>query len=244
MRRLFFPTLQTGTPAVFEMKKESIIELSHRMIPDKENYKLELRNFDVTELLPEVIHRPEIWYILSEVTFSSHMGTHVEFPYHHWEVGADAADYPLENLIGPAVVLDFSRKKDGEKITLEEVKAHADRIEEGDMIFIRTDMDRFYRGERWNEQPYLTPDAMDLLISRRPLVIGTDASGFEVPGTDYQPNHLKMFQNNIAMVESATNLAAIGDDRVTVIILPLPIEKLDACPVRIVAFRKGDLFDE
>lgn len=227
------------------MRKEAIIELSHRMIPGKENYKLELRNFDVTELLPEVKHRPEIWYILSEVTFSSHMGTHIEFPYHHWEEGADAADYPLENLIGNAIVLDFSNKKNGEEITLEEVKAYADRIEEGDMIFIRTDMDKLYRDEqRWNEQPYLTPEAMDWLISHKPPVIGTDATGFEVPGTDYQPNHMKMFQNNIAMVESATNLAAIGDERVIVFILPLPIEGIDACPVRIVAFRKGDLFDE
>ncbi len=226
------------------MRKEAVIELSHRMIPGKENFKLEARTFDVTDLLPEVVHRPDIWYVLSEINFSSHMGTHIEFPYHHWQEGADAADYPLENLIGDAVVLDFSHKKNGEAITLEELQAPAGRIREGDIIFIRTDMDRLFRCERWNEQPYMTAEAMDWLIaSYRPRVIGTDASGFEVPGTDYQPNHLKMFQHNIAMVESATNLAAIGEDRVTVFILPLPIEGIDACPVRIVAFRKGDLSD-
>jgi arylformamidase len=46
------------------------------------------------------------------------------------------------------------------------------------------------------------------------------------------------------MIESCTNLAAIGDQRVTVFILPLPIEGIDACPVRIIAFREGDLCDE
>jgi len=223
------------------MKKESIIELSHRMIPDKETFRLETRTFDVTELLPEVKHRPEIWYVLSDITFSSHVGTHIEFPYHHWKEGSDAADYPLENLIGEAVVLDFSHKGDGDQITLEEVKAHADRIKKGDIIFIRTDMDEFYRTEDWVAQPYLVPEAMDWLLSLEPHVIGTDAAGFEVPGTDYQPNHMKMFQNKIAMVESATNLAAVGDERVMVFILPLPIEGIDACPVRIVAFRKGDI---
>ena len=226
------------------MRKEAIIELSHRMVPGKENFKLETRTFDVTELLPEVKHRPDIWYVLSDSTMSSHMGTHIEFPYHHWKEGSDAADYPIEKLIGEGVVLDFSHKKHGEEISLTEVKAHENRIKRGDIIFIRADMDKLFRTERWAEQPYLTEEAMDWLISLGPRVVGTDASGFEVPGTDYQPNHMKMFQNEIAMVESATNLAAVGEDRVTVFILPLPIEGIDACPVRIVAFRKGDLCDE
>lgn len=226
------------------MKKEAIIELSHRMIPGQERFKLTTRTFDVTELLPDVKHRPDIWYVMSEVTFSSHVGTHIEFPYHHWEDGLSAADYPVENLIGDAIVLDFSHKSHEEAITLKEVEDYAGRIREDDMIFIRTDMDELFRTERWMQQPYLTPEAMDWLISWNPPVIGTDAAGFEVPDTDYQPNHMKMFQNNIAMVESATNLAIIGDERVTVFILPLPIEGIDACPVRIVAFRKGDLYNE
>jgi arylformamidase len=74
-----------------------------------------------------------------------------------------------------------------------------------------------------------------LVNTYHPTVIGTDAGGFEVPGTDYQPNHLTIFRDNIAMIESATNLAAIGDRRVKVYILPLPIEGIEACPVRIIA---------
>ena len=223
------------------MPKRPAIELSHRMIPGKEAFKLEARTYDVTDELPQVKHRPDVWYILGEVTFSTHTGTHIEFPYHHRKDGADAADYPLDNLIGESVVLDFSHKNHGDAITDDEVKAHADRIKEGDIIFIRTDMDKLWHTERWAELPYLTPEAMDWLISLKPIVIGTDAGGFEVPDTDYQPNHMKMFENDIAMIESATNLAAIGADRVMVFILPLPIEGIDSCPVRIVAFRKGDL---
>jgi arylformamidase len=176
---------------------------------------------------------------------SSHTGTHIEFPYHHWEDGASAADYPLENLVGEAVVLDFTRKGNHDAITLDELKSHADRLEGVNMVFIRTDNDRYFGTDRWEEQPYLTPDAMDWLINViKPSVIGTDASGFEVPSTDYQPNHLEMFKNGLAMIESATNLAAIGDDRVVVFILPLPIEGVDAIPVRIIAVRKEDLADE
>jgi len=215
-------------------------ELSHRMIPGKENFQLETRTFDVTELLPDVKHRPDIWYVLSDVKFSSHMGTHIEFPFHHWKEGQDAASYPLERMIGDAIVLDFSGKTNAEAITLEEVKAKAGRLRQDDIIFIRTDMDYYFRTPRWAEQPYLTEEAMDWLISFGPKIIGTDASGFEVPGTDCQPNHLNMFKHGIAMIESATNLAAIGEERVECFVLPLPIEGIDACPVRIVAVRNGE----
>ena len=219
---------------------EEIIDLSHRMIPGRPQFKLEAECFDVTRILPEVKHRPDIWYVLSEITMSSHEATHVEFPYHHWKEGADAADYPLGNLIGYAVVLDFSHKKHGEPISLDELRRFEDRMRGADMIFVRTDMDKLFRDpERWTEQPYLTAEAMNWIIEEfRPKVVGTDATGFEVPGTDYQPNHLKIFQNGIAMIESLTNLDKIGDERVKVFILPLPIEGIDACPVRIVALRE------
>jgi arylformamidase len=221
-----------------------VVELSHRMIPGKESFSLETRTFDVTELLPEVKHRPDIWYVLSDIKFSSHMGTHIEFPFHHWQDGADAATFPLDRLIGNAVVLDFSHKHNGDCITLAELQACEPRLHEGDIIFIRTDMDKLFRDERWNEQPYIEAVAIDWLINTyQPRVLGTDATGFEVPGTDYQPNHLNLFKHNIPMIESATNLAALGDERVTVFILPLPIEGIEACPVRIVAVMKEGLLD-
>lgn len=219
------------------------IDLSQRMIPGRPQFKLERTTYDVTEILPEVKHRPEIWYILSEVLMSSHEGTHIEVPYHHLKDGVDVADFPLESLVGESVVLDFSHKKHGEAITLEELKAHHESLRGVDIVLIRTDMDKLFRDPvRWVEQPYLTADAMDWLIDEiKPKIVGTDATGFEVPGTDYQPNHMKLFQHGMAMLESLTNLDKIGDERVILFVLPLPIEGLDASPLRVVAMRKEDL---
>ena len=56
------------------------IELSHRMIPGKEPFKLEMRRYDVTDYIPEVKHRPDIWYVVCEVEMLTHAGTHIEFP--------------------------------------------------------------------------------------------------------------------------------------------------------------------
>jgi arylformamidase len=224
------------------MSEGKYIELSHRMIPGKEPFKLEIRVSDVTEILPEVKHRADIWYVVGEVTMMVHAGTHIEFPFHHWKDGPDAADFPIDQLIGEAVVLDFSDKKAGEVMTLDDLRARAgDRLKQGDIIFIRTDKDKLYRTPNWNDQPYFTNEAVEWLVTAyHPRVVGTDAAGFEVPGTDYQPNHLSMFKRNIPMVESATNLAAIGNRRVKVYILPLPIEGIEASPVRIIAEPLGE----
>ncbi len=224
------------------MIKKKIIELSHRMIPMKENFQLQRWTYDVTTLLPEVKHRPDIWYVLSDFLMSSHMGTHIEFPYHHYKEGQDAADFPIEKLVGPGVVLDFSHKKGGDSMTLQEVKAaDGGRIRKGDMIWIWQNADKRFRQKDWDQYAYLTPDAMEYLISFEPSIIGTDGTGFEVPGTDYQPNHLAMFKKGIGMVESACNLGEIGKDRAHFFILPLPIEGADACPVRIIAIKGIEL---
>lgn len=222
----------------------NVVELSHRMIPGKENFQLDIKVRDVTEYLPAVKHRPEIWYVLTDIAMNSHMGTHIEFPYHHWKEGVTGADFPLSKLIGNAVVLDFSHKQKDDWITLEEVKTYDGQIQDGDILFIRTDMDKYFREANWTDEVHLKEDALDWLLQFNPKVIGTDATGFEVPGTDYQPNHLKMFSNGVGMIESACNLKSIQGQRALVFILALPIEGIDACPVRIVGITEGGIINE
>ena len=213
-----------------------IVDLSHRMVPGEENFKLEVTNYPVEEIMPQVKRRKDLWYILSEVVFSSHVGTHIEFPFHHLKEGQDASLFPLERLIGDGVVLDFSPKKPKEAITLDELKTHDKKIKEGDILLIRTDYDQFFRTEKWLEQPYITTEGIRWLIEEKKIrCLGTDAAGIEVPGTDYQPNHVLLFENNIPMIESMTNLGLLEKERFLVIILSLPIEGLDSCPVRIIA---------
>ena len=42
------------------MWKDRIVELSHKIIEGKENFKLSKRVDDVTNILPEVKHRPDV----------------------------------------------------------------------------------------------------------------------------------------------------------------------------------------
>lgn len=223
------------------MKPEYIIDLSRRIIPEKEHFKCTTHVDDVTKIIPAVKHRPDIWYILGEATYCTHVGTHIEVPYHHWQEGADTADMPIHQLIAPGVCLDFSHKQAGETITLDDIKKHAHRIQPGDIVFIRQGTDVLYYSDRWNEERHLSIEANQWLVDRKIACLGTDGTGLEVPGTDYQPNHIACCKAGIPMVESLTNLDKLGEERHLIIVLPLPIVGLDASPVRVVAIKKGGL---
>lgn len=224
------------------VNKSQVIELSHRIIEGKENFKLQVRVNDVTDVIPEVKHRPDVWYVVGEVTYCTHVGTHIEVPFHHKKDGADVADFPVHRLIGPLKVLDFSHKGHREAITLKELQAYEGKVQGGDILFFRTGMDRYFRTERWNEQPYLTAEANQWVIDKGVACVGTDAAGMEIPDTDTQPNHQAIFEAGIPMIESLTNLGSLDpDEEYFVFILPLPIEGLEASPLRVVAIRREDL---
>lgn len=220
---------------------EYIIDLSQRIVPGREHFKFETRVDDVTNILPEVVHRPDIWYILGEVTMCTHVGTHIEVPYHHWKEGADTANFPVYRLIAPGVCLDFSNKKPGATVTVQELKQHDERIRPGDIVFIRQGADRKYRTRDWNDQFHLAVDANQWLIDKGIACLGTDGAGLEVPGTDYQPNHVAVCRAGIPMIESLNGLERLGDQRHLIVVLPLPIEGLDASPLRVVAIKKEGL---
>ena len=209
-----------------------VVELSHRMIPREEPFNLQTWVYDV-DFLGErgEPHSPGTWYVSGDVNFSTHCGTHVEFPLHHVEGGMNAATFPLTSLIGEAVVLDFTDKQ-----------SFDDKIKVGDIVFLHTGLDAKWRTKDWEPYPYVACDAMEWLIKEKKIIaIGTDATSLENFNIPDQPNHNLAFKNNLAMVESLTNLDKIENGRALVFMLPLKIVGIEACPCRIIAINDGGI---
>ncbi len=230
------------------LKSGRIVELSHRMVPGEEEFPLEIETINADEFMAKtarvsthaIERRADTWYIIQEVRMSSHVGTHVEFPYHHVKNGKSAADYPLHRLIGEAVLLDFSHKKKDEEISLQEILDCRVEVRKGDIVLIRTDMHKLWKTPQGHDRPVLSIEATRYLVEEVGIhCIGTDATGLEVRGRDDQPVHVLLFENDVAMVESLTNLDQLRSNRFEIFILPLPIEGLDSCPVRVLALEGG-----
>ncbi len=231
------------------MNLKNIVELSHRLVPGEEEFPLEIETVNTDEVFAEsnaerseemkIKRREDVWYIIQEVKMGSHVGTHIEFPYHHLKNGKTAADYPLERLVGDAVLLDFSHKKKNEEITKQEVLDTGVEIRPGDICFIRTDMHKLWKTPQAHDRPALSIEATKYLVEEIGIhCIGTDATGLEIRGTDDQPVHQLLLGNDVAKVESLTNLDKLQSTRFQVIMLPLMIEGMDACPVRAIAIEQ------
>ena len=216
---------QTQTQSL--MPKGRIVDLTHVLLPGKEQYTLEVARRNER-------HGPE-GDIMSTVYMWSHVGTHVEAPLHFLARGGDTAGLPIERLMGPAIVLDFRNKQVNEAITREEIQAAGD-VEIGDRVLIMTGRHTQYRTPQSHDRPYLTEDAVRWLVHDRDInCLGTDSSGFEVRGVTHYPNHRLLNEAGIPVLECLTNLVDLRSQRIFLIALPWPVQGLDACPVRAIA---------
>lgn len=218
-----------------------IVDLSHLMVPGKEEYGLELITHNTADLYPQYKVDKDTWYILQSINMGSHCGTHIEFPYHHNRGGMDAGTFPLERLIGSCVLFDFKHKKKNEAVGKEDIEAAEDldpdlKIRPKDMVLFNFGVSGNYGTEKGHDRPYLTEEAVRWLADEKKInLIGSDASGIEVKGVPNQPNHQYLMDREIPIIEFASNLDALRRVRFTLFVLALPIEGLDSCPVRLIA---------
>ncbi len=216
-----------------------IVDLSHKMLPGKEEYGLKLETHNTADLYPQYKVDEDTWYILQSVHMGSHCGTHIEFPYHHNRNGLDAGSFPLERLIGDCVLLDYTHKKPDDAVTLDELKSQQEKIKTGDMLLFNFDCAKNYGTEKGHDRPYITTEAVRWLVEEKKInIIGSDASGIEVKGVPNQPNHQFLMDNQIPIIEFAANLNDLKTKRFTLLVLALKIVGLDSCPVRLIAFEE------
>jgi len=217
------------------MENKRVVDLSHTLLPGEEEYKLEVKNRFVEEFLPEYSRPKGSWYIMSEVFMWSHVGTHLEAPFHTLKEGKDVSEIPLSQLIGEGVTLDFSHKGTNQSIEREELEEAGKDVKENDIVIIKTGLDRFYRTPQAHDRPYLSSEAVRWLIEKKIACLATDASGFEIRGVKRQPNHQLLFKNDIPVIEHLTNLDKLTQRRFLLIALPWKVKGLDATPVQVIA---------
>lgn len=184
-----------------------IVDLTHTLAPD----------FPVMVLPPELgqcqpFRMEEVsrydgrgpgWY-WNNISMSEHAGTHFDAPA-HWISGRDLPhstvdEAPLEKLVGPAIVLDFSAESAADEdflLTrrhLEAWESANGEIEAGSWVLFRTDWSKNLGTAKYlnlredgAHSPGPAVDAMEFLVRERDIV----GFGTETIGTDAgQGNHL------------------------------------------------------
>jgi arylformamidase len=166
---------------------------------------------------------------MSDVELMDHVGTHIEVPLHCLKQGADLAQVPVEQLVGEAVILDLTGAEAEGGVTLEQVQAAAAAaggIREGDILF----------GQMGATQ-YFSTAALQWIVDQGIKLMGVDSGGVELSHdtTHANVNHLLLFRAGIPLIENLAHLDQLSQSRVQAYALPVPVQGLDAFPLRVIA---------
>jgi len=195
-------------------------------------------------------------YEANSFSTAEHGGTHIDAPVHFGEGKRTLDEVPLEQLMGPGIVVDVreacERDRD-HRVTAEELQAwerEHGRIPEGAIVLLDTGFGRFWpdrarymgtekrgpEGVRELHFPGLDPAAAHWLVSERSI----HAVGLDTPSIDHGPSlsfetHRILSAANVPSLENVARLELLPPSGFTLIALPMKIRGGSGGPVRIAA---------
>jgi arylformamidase len=160
----------------------------------------------------------------SRIDLDVHCGTHVDAPLHMLAGGETIETIGLEQLVGPARVLDLSHVEDA--ITKDDLVPHG--IRRGERILFKT-KNSLSEEFLW-DFVYLREDGAQYLIECGVMLAGTDGLGIERAQPEYT-THRPLLRNGIVIVEGL-RLAHVEPGSYWLVIAPLKLTGIDAAPAR------------
>jgi arylformamidase len=189
--------------------------------------------------LRSVMNLEEHPFAMSEMTLSSHVGTHLDAPNHFIAGGESIDEVALERVVGPGVVLEVAGRPNS-AIEASHLVAGGPEPRPGDIVLLRTGWEERQETPAYFDHPYLAESAVAWLIERRIGMLGVDLITPEMPekvrpGDFAWPVHNALMRAGVLVLENACNLAALARQRVDVIAAPIPVVGADGAPVRLLA---------
>lgn len=168
-------------------------------------------------------------YELSSMDATLHLGSHTDAPIHYHRAGRDISEQPLDIYMGPAQVLDFSRKLE---IGLGDIKI---KKVEAERVLLKTGTFDPYI---WNDVfAFVHPDVVAYLAETGVRLIGIDTPSLDPSDSKTLDAHHAIYKRDLAILEGIV-LDGVEEGLYELIALPLKIEGGDASPVRAVLRRQ------
>lgn len=173
---------------------------------------------------------------VTALAMGTHQGTHLDAPYHFVEGGATVDRIRLEQVCGPAVLLDLSHKGSGEPIEVRDLEGAG--LAEGGRLVYRVGWDRHVgRDDYFLGGPRLTVEAARWLGSLRLALVGMDTP---TPNPDAPIDvHRAVLGSGAVFLEGLANLDRLEPGPFELHAAPILIEGVDGAPVRAYARRAG-----
>lgn len=230
------------------------IDLTHSFSTNSIYWPTDTMGFRLEELAHG--HTTGGWFYSSyRFSAAEHGGTHLDAPIHFAEHGQTNDQLRLQQLIGPAVVIDVSARVTPDYLLsvddLTKWEAEHGRIPDGAIMLVRTGWDSRYqdrkaylgtdlKGDAAVKQlhfPGVSAEAAQWIVDNRKIA----ALGIDTPSIDYGQSadfrtHVILYGKDIPGFENVANIGALPATGAFVVALPMKIEKGSGGPLRIVGY--------
>ncbi len=167
---------------------------------------------------------------VGRIRTSTHMGTHIDAPFHFDTKGTKVHEIDVERYMGTAVVIDVTGKKN---ISTEDL---VERVSDFPAIVI-------LKTNSWNNRltfpdsiPNLDPKIGYFLKQKGVKLLGVDLPSVDALDSKELPTHHALHQHDVYILEGLI-LDEIKEGNYRLIALPLKIEGSDGSPVRAVLIK-------
>ncbi len=196
------------------------------------------------------------YYTANTFSTAEHGGTHIDAPIHFVKGRQTVELIPLEQLMGPACVIDVSVKALQDRdyqVSNDDLTAwesvHGE-IPDGAIVLLKTGYEQFWpdvlkymgtdkKGQEGAAElhfPGLGPEAAQWLVENRKIhAIGLDTPSIDYGQSERYESHQILFGRDIPAFENVANLDQLPHTGAWVLALPMKIKGGSGGPLRIIA---------
>jgi arylformamidase len=186
-------------------------------------------------------HKAEVQGVVdyhSDVDIMSHLGTHVEAPFHHGDELPDVVQLAPDRFVGRGVLLRLDSCKPRALITRADLDAADNgRVRAEDVVIL----DSLYHHEPFiqspdDERPQLSRESAEWFAEKGVKAVGLgDGVAIENSAEHCIACHDILMGRGVTFIEVLQHLDKLERDTFIVVFLPLPIRGLDSSPVHVLA---------
>ena len=180
-----------------------------------------------------------------KLCLATHIGTHVDAPYHFVDGAATIENMPLEKYMGPAILLDLRRAAKGQSpllvSELEEAGASPESVKDKIVVLFTGWAEAESGGARfYGYGPYLSTEGAGFLAECGANAVAVDFPIDKHPETPLStikdfPVHRLLLGQNIPLIENLINLDKLVGKEFELWALPLKLQGGDGAATRAVA---------
>lgn len=165
---------------------------------------------------------------VASFSMSVHCGAHADAPLHYSRDGASIDQLALEDYVGPARVIDA--RGAGPFVEPDEISGALEDVPARVLLRCVESLDPDVWPEGFRT---LAPATVELLASRGVRLVGVDVPSVDPDTSKDMPSHMTVLRHDMRILENLV-LAGVTPGDYELIALPIPLEGLDAAPVRAV----------